>query len=600
MKKHFSYLLSALMLLFAQVSLAVTVKQVSGTIDITDGVDYIISNATPFADDNSLVNIVNTDKAVVILEAVKPSEALKLLKKHVRINGAEAKNNINCQVKIYNRGCIILPYIHKNILTLYSEPNFEGTAVSSFGLEDAGGFMNTLTDAKLNNQVQSFKLKRGYMVTFSTLANGRGYSRCFIAAKKDLEIAKLPTVLNKRITSYRVFKWYDTGKQQLAAASGDNAACSALNVTSTYGWNEGTSMAPDVECVPHHIYEDWPSPATCGKSTNSPHMKTNNEPLNKSDDHPQDLKTILDNWENLMATGMRLCSPSSWDGSDYWSGTGFLKEFFDSIDARGWRCDIIDLHGYWAEGSFSKNIPNWLKAVKRPVWVSEWCWGASWGQDTASKGAFADGVKQEDVKNALQRICSTMNSLPYVERYYYWNGERDISKLYLNGKLTPAGEYYATIKTTLGYNDRYEFIPTTPRQYDPSNFKVTISNGKATIKWNDKNGEYNQLMEVQRRTRENGWTTLAVIDQQEKAASYTYEDNVTEAGFVYRIHILDVNGKHRYTAADGDVTGINTLEGSEGAIEGTKLYKLDGRQATRRQGLFLEQRKGQTRKIFTR
>ena len=72
--------------------------------------------------------------------------------------------------------------------------------------------MNTLTAVQLNNKIRSFKLKRGYMVTFSTQASGRGYSRCFIAASSDLEVAELPAVLDQKISSYRIFKWYDAGK----------------------------------------------------------------------------------------------------------------------------------------------------------------------------------------------------------------------------------------------------------------------------------------------------------------------------------------------------------------------------------------------------
>ena len=154
-----------------------------------------------------------------------------------------------------------------------------------------------------------------------------------------------------------------------------------------------------------------------------------------------------------MATGMRLCSPSSWDGSDYWNGTGFLRDFFNEIDARGWRCDIIDLHGYWEEGSFGNSIPNWYNAVGRPVWVSEWVWGASWN----SNGAFASGVTEAQNAAAVKRICEKMNSLPYVERYYYWNSERDPSKIYKNGTLTAAGQYYATINSGVGYNQKYTY-----------------------------------------------------------------------------------------------------------------------------------------------
>ena len=522
-----------------------TTEQVSGTVTLTDDVDYVVTSSTPFADD-AMVDIVNTDHAVLILDALKPSLAVRQLS-HVLINGQKAVSGTNCQVKIYNRGAIILPYGNScRPLTVYSEPDFQGESTDNFGLENDGGFMNTLTAAKLNNRIQSFRLKRGYMVTFATRAQGRGYSRCFIAADKDLEVAELPAVLNKTISSYRIFKWFDTGKQQLAAAAGDNAACSALNVTSTYTWGVGQDMSPDVECVTHHIHEGWPSPADLGKATFTPHMKTNNEPRNSSDDSPNTLSEILANWERLMATGMRLCSPSSWDGSDYVSNaSGFLREFFDSIDARGWRCDIIDLHCYWAEGSFS-SMKNWTNAVHRPIWISEWVWGASWN----SNGAFASGVTEAQNAAALKRICANLNAWDYVERYYYWNSERDPSKLYKNGQLTEAGKYYATINSGLGYNGKYDYVPTTPRQYDPQQFEVTTADGKATVSWRDQNGEYNRLMEVQRKLKGGQWTTVYTPEQREQAANYTFVDEETADGAQYRVHIIDVEGLHRYTNAD--------------------------------------------------
>ena len=519
-----------------------SVSTVKGAVVVSDDVDYVVTSSTPFATD-ATINLANTGHAVLILDSIRPSAATRLLS-HIMIGGEKAVNGANCQVKLYNRGTIILPYPAScKPLTVYSEPDFQGESASDFGLEDTGGFMNTLTEAKLNNRIQSFRLKRGYMVTFATRAGGRGYSRCFIAADRDLEVPRLPGVLNKTISSYRIFKWYDTGKQQLAAAAGDDAACTALHVTSTYGWGPGTNMSPDVECVPHHIHEGWPSPAELGKTTYSPHMKTNNEPLNKSDDTPNTIDEILANWETLMATGMRLCTPSSWDGSDYVSNaSGFLASFLDSIDARGWRCDIIDLHCYWAEGTFN-SMKNWVNKFHRPIWISEWVWGASWNNN----GAFANGVTEAQNAAALKRICTNLNAWDYVERYYYWNGERDPSKLIRNGQLTEAGKYYASINSGLGYNGKYDYVPKVPRQYAPSQFSVATAGGKTTVSWRDQNGELNQLMEVQRKLKGGQWMTIVITEQKELAANYTYTDDDMGDGTQYRIHLIDANGVHRYT-----------------------------------------------------
>ena len=546
-RKLSSLLLFAAMLFAAQGNIMAantktTITQVTTTVTLSDDVDYIITGDAPFAGDG-LINITNTEHAVLILQNIKPSKASSWLK-YIQINGVKAANNSNCQIKLYNRGCIILPYAggdNFKPLTVYSEKNFEGESCNDFGLEHSDGYMNTLTDAKLNNRIRSFKLKRGYMVTFSLKAGGRGYSRCFIAADKDLEMASLPALMDNSISSYRVFKWYDAGKKQLANDL-NTTTMAALDVQSSYTWSEGHNMAPDYECVPNHIYEDYPSSRAIGKATWSPHSKNNNEPRNTSDDHPQDLNTILNNWENMMRTGMRLCSPASWDGSDYWNATGFLAEFLDSIDARGWRCDIIDLHCYWAEGSFG-NMHYWSDKYKRPIWISEWCWGASWNHN----GAFADGVTQSQVKGALERICTNLNNWDYVERYYYWNGEAPISRLY-DGGLTPAGEYYAAMKAPMAYNGKYDFVPKTPKQYAPSNFSVEYDNkkGLAVLKWDDKNGEMNSSMSIMRKAGSGkAWEVLCNVAIQEDAASYTFTDSAAMIGYQYQIVVKDANNQDR-------------------------------------------------------
>ncbi|MBR6121957.1 MAG: hypothetical protein IKQ05_06160 [Prevotella sp.] len=560
------------------------------TLVITKDQNLILKNAKPFGD-LGVVNLVNTEHAVLILEKVKPKDALRLIGAHVQIDGKKANPDRNCQVKLYNRGTIIMPYAPDfQPLTVYSEQNFMGEAVNDFGLENTGGFMNTLTDEKLNNRIRSFKLKRGYMVTFSTRPGGRGYSRCFIAANADYELKVLPDILDQKITSYRIFKWYDTGKPQLAAAGGDAGACDLLNVTSTYTWGGTSDMAPNQENVPHHIYENYPSPSSLGSCTTSPHMKTNNEPMNTADDpkgQTEDVNLVLSNWEDLMATGMRLCSPSSWDGSDYTNGTGYIKRFIDSIDARGWRCDIIDLHCYWPESNFG-TIRNWTNSTGRPVWISEWVWGASWNNN----GAFASNVTEAQNAAALKRICPVLNQNDCIERYYYWNGERDPSRLIKGSTLTEAGEYYATIDAGLGYNGKYEKIPTTPRQYAPGRIEVITDpqSGCALVQWQDNNGEYSRSVQVER-SRDGGTTWEVAGDAQvaDGPSLCSFVDSLSQSGDVYRVHQIDFNKKHSYTKTVTYTTEVYTrpVQSADGwgticlkngiyPMTGTLLYEVVG------------------------
>ena len=529
-----------MLLLCATVNAANTTKTVSQVTDgvaLTTNVDYVITGETPFATTGS-VDIQSTEHAVLIIQAAKPSVTKKKWLKYVYINGEAAVDGTNCMVRSYGRGSIIFPYGSDFApLTCYTEKDFGGESCNTYTEGSSGGFMKTLSTAALNNRIRSFKLKRGYMVTFALGTGGWGYSRCFIAHDEDLEM-NMPTNMDSRVSSYRVFKWWYAHKAGLAS-TGSATENSAVNSSWCYDWAAGNaSLEPDREWVPNHIYEDWPSPSACGSVTQSCHMKTNNEPYNKSDDHPQTVEDILANWQNLMRTGMRLCTPSSWDGSDYWNGDGYcIKPFLDSIDARGWRCDLVDAHCYWTEGTFGALQTHWWPNYHRPIWVSEWIWGASWN----GNGCWGSGVTNQDIYNTTVRILNNLNSMGAVERYAYWNGESK-GHIYENGGLTDLGSFYSTMDVGIGYNKSYEFIPTVVYA-KPQNLTGTYNKkvGTFTITWNDVNGDMLDSITVECKvpgsTRYVRLATLQPKDRINKdGPSYTYVDTPEESGaYYYRI-----------------------------------------------------------------
>ena len=539
------------------------VTQVSTEVTLNTDVDYVITGSTPFTS-NGKVNITNTEHAVLIIQGVRPSIVISNhLRGHVYINGAQAVNGQNCQVKMYAQGAIIMPY-DKDIkpLTVYSEQNFGGTAINDFGLEHSGGFMNSLTVDKLNNQIRSFKLKRGYMVTFATGLSGWGYSRCFIADKEDLEIATLPAVFDGRISSYRVFQWHDAQKKGLASDTRESAN-SLLGTSWCYDWATGFSHLPDRECVPHQIYVAWPSASACGSATYACHMKTNNEPGNSADDTPQSVEIILNQWQDLMRTGLRLCSESSHDGS--W---GHLDEFIAAVDARGWRCDILDLHCYWS-GGFDNMKYYYEKYGNRPIWISEFVWGASWNNNGifATDRSFSTANQQKNL-DAMKGILTSLNNSPYVERYAYWNSEADCSKL-LRGEseMSLTGNYYRDMNSGMAYRKEYEKIPNVVYSA-PSNVTGDWANQKAGIyklSWEDTNGDMIDEIQIQRKSDEEDYTTIKTIkpaDHTRKKGTYTYQDTLRSAG-IYEYRIVYITPENKKLASQIFKASRSTIESSE-------------------------------------
>ena len=522
-----------------------SVAQVAEAVTLTDAVDYHITGTTPFTTTGS-IDIVNTEHAAIVFESLRPSQAAAQLG-FIKINGVAAANGTNCQLRLHGQGTILYPYGREgstkssfHALTVYDEPNCQGNSYDLFGLEHSGGFMNTLTDAKMNNRIRSFTLKRGYMVTFSLKAEGRGYSRCFIAADEDLVVNKLPALMDSRISSYRVFRWNDPGK--MGVVNLGNSNLQKLNATWTYEWGNGSDRGTDYECVPHMNHRWGPSAATMGSVTYSCHIKTDNEPGNSADPEPATVDQVLARWEDCMRTGKRLMTPSSHDGS-----MGWFSAFLDSIDKRGWRCEILDFHCYWTEGSYN-NLKGYADRYGRPIWISEYVWGASWNNNGIFSSEHNRDNPSQSTLNAnrdvMARIWTNLHNWSWVERHCYWNDESNCSKVLRNGNLTPAGEYFSKMKSPLGYTNYGNYVPKAPPYKMPSELTVTnnLKKGINTITWNNPSGELTDSTALQRRMNNTGsWETIATWGAMDQDA-FEINDTISEPGlYTYRIMVIAYN-----------------------------------------------------------
>lgn len=518
-----------------------TLSQVTSDEKLDADVDLVITGDPPFAS-GTKVDITDTDHAVIILKALKPSETLNELS-HIQIKGNTAVNGTNCQVKIYGDGSILLPVPEGfKPLTVYTGINESGESATF-----TTGNLISLEKNPVNNRIRSFLLKRGYMVCFATKSTGYGYSRVFIADKEDKAV-NLPAILQNSISAIRVSKWNDTSKK--GYAGNDVTINSALNTTWCYNWDAGINLWDDREYVTQHHHEGWPGITDVGNNGTSANILGNNEPDNTNDnrEHVSTVDEVLANWPAMMATGRRLGSPAlSNSANPQW-----LFQFLDSIDKRGWRCDFVVLHCYWYKdwNSWQSTI-NWIhQKTGRPVWITEMNYGANWtGWPGSDTNASEENYAIE--KQHMAPVIDGLESTGWIERYAIYNWVQDCRKVYdSNGMLTPFGEYYASRESAIAYNSNYEYVPQLPpSKGNPDHFTLNFDSEKkrTRLSWKEYNGEYNASMWIERRRNDGVWERLDSIPLKEDAATYNWTDSTARNGDSYRIHIINASGDDVYT-----------------------------------------------------
>lgn len=402
-------------------------------------------------------------------------------------------------MRIYNAGAMILPYSGNQPLTVFAEADFGGESSNNFVVNTK--YNLTSSNKTFNNHIRSFILKRGYMVCLGTKGDGTGYSRVFIADKADkkINLASVSKPLNGRVSYIRISKWNDVIKRGWAGFWNDGVQ-EKFNTGWCYNWDASDHRDwVDREYVTQHHHEGWPGIADVGEVTGSANILGNNEPDNKADDKEQDIdvKNVLANWPQMMATGRRLGSPAV--AGDY----NWLYEFIDSIDARGWRCDFIAVHAYWY-----KDHPGWKSQLEdiskrcggRPIWITEMNYGANWtgwpGSDT--KGTDANYAIE---LQHMGPVLDYLNDAPYIERYAFYNNVEECRYAIAGDKLTPIGEKYANLAPKLAYNSDYEYVPRNPRTYNPSDLTVSFVPRTKTCAMTFKNhsGEFVDDIMVERK-----------------------------------------------------------------------------------------------------
>jgi hypothetical protein len=462
----------------------------SQSLTLKEPVDYHLTDSVAPLNGGT-VNLQSED-AWLFLNNVRPSVVLQKYVNAVSINGKALSGN--ARVEIYRHGTVIIPLPDDyQPLEAFTETDFKGAAEKfSTGYYYTAGAADDMPadlvkTLAVDNAIQSFRLKRGYMTTLATEPDGMGYSRVFIADTADIVLPALPSELNKKVSYIRVFKWrypskkgwcgtYDT--KWVVQSNGKLKQENELELTQStweYSWGASDPYRTNCEFVPMK----WGlkgSYDNINSNTNVTHLLGFNEP-NRPDQSNMSVEEALAEWPKLMRSGLRLGSPSVSDNSRL---EDWLYKFMDECKKRNYRVDYVTVHAYWGPDQMPEP-EDWFKMLKRihlrtghPIWITEWNFGANW-----TKEAWPKDEKQQFQRqlNYLKRILKVLDDAPFIERYsiYNWvenkramiidkfsmkeeNGKQIKDKL-LDQTITPAGEYYRDNKPSAAFNPAVEAIP---------------------------------------------------------------------------------------------------------------------------------------------
>lgn len=509
------------------------------TIDRSDAVDiHITANEDPMLN-GSMVNL-GSDRTWLIIDNVVPSKVVSNYLKYVTINGTAARNGSNCRVAIFLNGAVVIP-TPSEVMTC------DG-ADGSFML----GVGNHKDLGELNNTMQSFTLRRGYMATLASGTNGSGHSHVYVADHEDLTIT-LPEALDRRVSSVNIKPWQYLSKKGWADTGGTTKG-PQLRATWYWAWNAGYNSTTDMEYVPCRQHRWWPGASEVNDKTATASLSLN-EPEH-SEQHTSDKCSCggtIDAWtayginSDFQAGGGRIGSPQPTDFS-------YLTKYFGYVDENNneSRCDFAVTHAYWDIGSRDANsYANFMasqcqsiyNSTGRPVWLTEMEAGASWSNYAAAITSY------DKARQYLQAMLEKLDECDYVERYAIYSFDFWMNKMfYDDGSITPAGQVYRDHRATFAYHAKYTKDPVWWRpgvkkptlQFETSGNDITILIGNA-------NGDITKELLLERKGSDGSWEPMATISKRSEldptTVRYTVSaDEIDRTGDTFRVTVTTLWG----------------------------------------------------------
>ena len=429
-------------------------KSISGGSLILNENSYVnLSDAEPLLNDVKVY--LNSDISWLRLENVKPNLTNNMYLSHLFIFGATAQFPSNIRFdNYYDNGTVIRTNnLNSTPLTIYSDENITGSS-ADIAIDQV--YSGTSIPNQLNDNIRSFYLKRGYMLTLAVNDDGTGKSKVFIASDEDLQLNSLPDFLIDKISFIRIVPWNWVSKK------GTGGDIQGMDNTWFYRWNNQDISDLQRENSPmswgYGGANDDDDINLYRSKYKATHVLGFNEPddcLGQSGQYNNlcDVTTAVDVYENLMKTGLRLVSPACRQGAVF----TWLNSFNTLAVQHDIRIDVIAVHWYdWGDNpqgspnadatTIFNRFKTYLNAVYAmyglPIWITEF-----------------NGNKYRSIetnRQFMELAVPYLEGLDFVERYAWFEPQNiDVSEDPGNAEffddamnLTDIGTFYKNHQST--------------------------------------------------------------------------------------------------------------------------------------------------------
>ncbi|MDB4500934.1 glycosyl hydrolase [Akkermansiaceae bacterium] len=286
----------------------------------------------------------------------------------------------------------------------------EVSTVPSSSSSNFGIFTDSVdieADWWIEDQISSFLLKKGYMVTLSSDAAGQGFSKFYAATEGDLTV-NLPPELDNNVSFMRVLPWRWIAKRGWSGSRADHQLLARTYWN--YEWEPTGNSRTNHEFVPmirgraQNKEFRWEEVRVRGGQT---HFLGFNEP-ESSNQGDLTVDEAIALWPKAQQNGLRLGSPGRTDGNN---GNNWLRSFMAKVEDKGYRVDYICLHNYNKKTAAS--LKTWLDAefakYGKPIWLTEF------------QRHNNDNPSNADHEAYLAEVIPMLESLDYLERYSYFD-----------------------------------------------------------------------------------------------------------------------------------------------------------------------------------